>query len=65
MHKHTQFPKIVFNKRRVHPQEQLVNVGKNHTPNEPCPCKSGKKYKRCCGIIVVKKEEKAKDLSIS
>src|SRR4051812_43394405 len=25
---------------------ESVSVGRN----EPCPCKSGKKYKRCCGV---------------
>ena len=24
-------------------------------PNDPCPCKSGKKVKRCCGIAVADK----------
>src|SRR4051794_646104 len=25
---------------------ETVSIGRN----EPCPCKSGKKYKRCCGV---------------
>ena len=24
-------------------------TGKKVKPNEPCPCGSGKKYKKCCG----------------
>lgn len=27
------------------PQRKTVKVG----PNDPCPCGSGKKYKKCCG----------------
>jgi len=27
------------------PKKPLVKVGRN----EPCPCGSGKKYKKCCG----------------
>ena len=25
------------------------SLGKKTKPNDPCPCKSGKKYKKCCG----------------
>ena len=28
------------------PEEKVVTIGRN----EPCPCGSGKKYKRCCGV---------------
>jgi tetratricopeptide (TPR) repeat protein len=27
----------------------VVKVGKKIYPNDPCPCGSGKKYKKCCG----------------
>lgn len=27
------------------PQAQRAKIGRN----DPCPCRSGKKYKRCCG----------------
>jgi len=27
----------------------LANGGAQIGPNEPCPCGSGRKYKRCCG----------------
>ena len=30
------------------PQEQL-KADKNPGRNDPCPCGSGKKYKKCCG----------------
>ncbi len=28
---------------------KTVKVGKKVGPNDPCPCGSGKKYKKCCG----------------
>ncbi|MDA8432613.1 MAG: SEC-C metal-binding domain-containing protein [Nitrospiraceae bacterium] len=28
---------------------QTVTKGKKTGRNEPCPCGSGKKYKKCCG----------------
>ncbi len=28
-----------------HPPRQVVKIGRN----DPCPCASGKKYKKCCG----------------
>lgn len=28
---------------------QKTSVGKKIYPNDPCPCGSGKKYKKCCG----------------
>ncbi|NLA11235.1 MAG: preprotein translocase subunit SecA, partial [Firmicutes bacterium] len=31
------------------PRQQPVTVAKKVGRNEPCPCGSGKKYKRCCG----------------
>jgi preprotein translocase subunit SecA len=30
-----------------HPQEEAQPVGRN----EPCPCGSGKKFKKCCGKV--------------
>ena len=30
-------------------KREPVRVGKKVGPNEPCPCGSGKKYKKCCG----------------
>jgi hypothetical protein len=26
----------------------IVNKGQKLRPNQPCPCGSGKKYKKCC-----------------
>ena len=26
-------------------------IGKKVKPNEPCPCGSGKKYKKCCSVV--------------
>ena len=34
---------------RVLAQEKTVNVGSVNR-NDPCPCGSGKKYKKCCGM---------------
>ena len=31
------------------PKQKPVKAGKKIGRNEPCPCGSGKKYKRCCG----------------
>ena len=31
------------------PKQKPVKSGKKIGRNEPCPCGSGKKYKRCCG----------------
>lgn len=31
------------------PVQRPVSRGKKIMPNEPCPCGSGKKYKKCCG----------------
>jgi len=30
-------------------KSKTVKVGKKPGPNDPCPCGSGKKYKKCCG----------------
>ena len=29
--------------------EEPIRVEKKIYPNDPCPCGSGKKYKKCCG----------------
>ena len=31
------------------PSQTVVRQGRKIGPNEPCPCGSGKKYKKCCG----------------
>ena len=30
-------------------QEPIRHIGPRISPNDPCPCGSGKKYKKCCG----------------
>jgi preprotein translocase subunit SecA len=39
------------------PPVEPVHVDKEPGRNDPCPCGSGKKYKKCCGA---KKEKKGK-----
>ncbi len=34
------------------PQPSSARVGKEPGRNDPCPCGSGKKYKKCCGRVV-------------
>ena len=39
-------------KKRLYLEQKksgTVIVGKKPGPNDPCPCGSGRKYKRCCG----------------
>lgn len=31
------------------PGGNVIRIGKKIYPNDPCPCGSGKKYKKCCG----------------
>lgn len=33
-------------------QEQVRHEGKKVGRNDPCPCESGKKHKKCCGKVV-------------
>ncbi|MBQ9794979.1 MAG: preprotein translocase subunit SecA [Clostridia bacterium] len=40
------------------PKKPIVTARKDKTgPNDPCPCGSGKKYKKCCGSISTGKAE--------
>jgi preprotein translocase subunit SecA len=32
------------------PVQQVVRSGAKIGRNDPCPCGSGKKYKKCCGV---------------
>jgi len=32
--------------------DTAIEIKRKITPNDPCPCGSGKKYKKCCGKIV-------------
>jgi preprotein translocase subunit SecA len=36
------------------PKAQPVRRGRKVGRNEPCPCGSGKKYKKCCGAASVR-----------
>ena len=40
------------NKRKIKPKPIKSKRKKKIGRNEPCPCGSGKKYKKCCGSIV-------------
>lgn len=41
---------IRYNKGEISESSQPVTRGKKVGRNEPCPCGSGKKYKKCCGV---------------
>ncbi|MGB9791815.1 MAG: preprotein translocase subunit SecA, partial [Thermacetogeniaceae bacterium] len=40
---------MIENRGEDEQRQQPVRVGKKIGRNDPCPCGSGKKYKRCCG----------------
>ena len=40
---------IVYNRGDGGDSRQPVHKGKKVGRNDPCPCGSGKKYKKCCG----------------
>jgi uncharacterized protein YecA (UPF0149 family) len=45
-----EFGTMRLKRRKLRQDRPIVNsikVGRN----DPCPCGSGKKYKKCCGII--------------
>jgi preprotein translocase subunit SecA len=42
--------RLAYNKSDGGSGEQTVQKGKKIGRNDPCPCGSGKKYKKCCGI---------------
>jgi uncharacterized protein len=39
-------------------QQQLASTGRN----DPCPCGSGKKYKKCCGLTQSERAPRSRDL---
>ncbi len=41
------------------PKRKPIRRGRKIGRNDPCPCGSGKKYKKCCGRSNVKPQEKA------
>jgi preprotein translocase subunit SecA len=40
---------LVYNKGEQAEAQKPLKKGKKIGRNEPCPCGSGKKYKKCCG----------------
>ncbi|MEK6583154.1 MAG: preprotein translocase subunit SecA [Nitrospirota bacterium] len=42
--------KLNYNKIGSPEGQQTVHKGKKVGRNDPCPCGSGKKYKKCCGV---------------
>ncbi|PJA82611.1 MAG: preprotein translocase subunit SecA [Nitrospirae bacterium CG_4_9_14_3_um_filter_44_28] len=40
---------LIYNKNETAEMQQPVRKGKKTGRNDPCPCGSGKKYKKCCG----------------
>ena len=32
-------------------KEKFKDLGKKISRNDPCPCGSGKKFKKCCGAL--------------
>lgn len=38
----------------VHQQDSAAAVAAGPAPNDPCPCGSGRKYKKCCGAVAGK-----------
>ena len=38
--------KVLYNEQK---NARTIHVEKKVYPNDPCPCGSGKKYKKCCG----------------
>jgi preprotein translocase subunit SecA len=39
-----------YNRGEATSAVQTVRRGKKVGRNEPCPCGSGKKFKKCCGV---------------
>jgi len=42
--------RLSYNRGEGSPALQTVRRGRKVGRNEPCPCGSGKKYKKCCGV---------------
>ncbi len=42
-------PTEKINQRQL--KEKFLNLGKKTSRNDPCPCGSGKKFKKCCGAL--------------
>ncbi len=46
---HIQPKAVVSHENRPQKKRETIRTGKKIGRNEPCPCGSGKKYKKCCG----------------
>ena len=42
-------PTEKINQRQL--KEKFKELGKKTSRNDPCPCGSGKKFKKCCGAL--------------
>ena len=42
--------------RTILKRKNRFYLGEKIYPNEPCPCGSGKKFKRCCGLLKDRKD---------
>ena len=60
LHKDKAFSSLVKQKPGGEDKAKVVK-GK---PNEPCPCGSGKKYKKCCALEVVGNTPSAKPMRV-
>ena len=43
---------FIPDEKELKAKEIQQSVGKTIGRNDPCPCGSGKKYKKCCGAMV-------------
>ncbi|GHV89148.1 hypothetical protein AGMMS50267_15080 [Spirochaetia bacterium] len=50
-HTPTELFTLTSKERMAQPQEIQVRKPHKPSPNDPCPCGSGKKYKKCCALI--------------
>jgi len=46
---HSQYTPMKKNKEKVSPTPKALSTTKKVGRNDPCPCGSGKKFKKCCG----------------
>ena len=43
---------FIPNEEQIKAKEIQQEYGKTIGRNDPCPCGSGKKYKKCCGAVL-------------
>ena len=41
----------IKSEEKTNEEKSISQINKKVKRNEPCPCGSGKKYKRCCGAL--------------